>query len=210
MSTSPVRLTLAALEPDLADAWETIAAKLPDVSVHRGSILDLHCDAYVSPANSYGFLDGGIDAVYRKHFGDSLQAAVRDRIAAKYHGEILVGQAEAVPTGRTDVPWLIVAPTMRVPMRLVDSVNPYLAARAVFLLQRERPSELAHVAMPGLGTGVGGVPPEICARQVGRAWRDVRDGTPPPESWPEAIVRHQRLYADGASDLQYDADAPRP
>ena len=62
-----------------------------------------------------------------------------------------------------------------------DTVHPYLAARAVFRHWRdgrlEHGPELRRVvgtiAMPGLGTGVGGVSPETCARQVAAAWSEV-------------------------------------
>ena len=78
-----------------------------------------------------------------------------------------MGAAEIVETGNVRIPFLIAAPTMRVPMKLHDSVNPYLAARAVFLLIQhgmfdqgtltgERISDAVKtVAFPGLGTGVG-------------------------------------------------------
>ncbi|MBQ6640645.1 MAG: hypothetical protein IJH84_06385 [Saccharopolyspora sp.] len=29
------------------------------------------------------------------------------------------------------------------------------------------------IALPGLGTGVGGVTPELCAHQVGAAWDEI-------------------------------------
>jgi O-acetyl-ADP-ribose deacetylase (regulator of RNase III) len=62
-----------------------------------------------------------------------------------------------------------------------DTVHPYLAARAVFRMWREgrledgRPvrAVVSTIAMPGLGTGIGGVPPEVCARQVMAAWDEV-------------------------------------
>src|SRR5437660_890630 len=53
-----VRLVLAAIEPPLADAFERFCGDLDFVTVHRGSIVELHVDAVVSPANSYGFMDG--------------------------------------------------------------------------------------------------------------------------------------------------------
>src|SRR4051794_29788946 len=47
---SALRIVLAAIEDDLADAWERHCGDLPDVTVHRGPILDLAVDAVVSPA----------------------------------------------------------------------------------------------------------------------------------------------------------------
>jgi len=45
-------------------------------------------------------------------------------------GELLVGEALVVETENELVPWIISAPTMRVPMRLRQTVNPYLAMKA--------------------------------------------------------------------------------
>src|SRR6476469_5705547 len=212
-----LNLVLAAVEHDLADAWERVCGDLPNVRVHRGSILDVECDAVVSPANSFGFMDGGIDMRYSQHFGwqvqERLQAAIRDR----HHGELLVGAAEIVETGDARVPFLIAAPTMRVPMILTETAAPYLAARAVLLLIRHgrfpdgmfagRPinSVVSTVAFPGLGTGVGRVNPAVCARQVRVAIEAAELGNWPfPRTWAEAQERHQLLYTDRIRDLQQE------
>jgi O-acetyl-ADP-ribose deacetylase (regulator of RNase III) len=185
------------------------------VTVHRGSILDLAVDAVVSPANSFGFMDGGIDLRYSQHFGWKVQERLQTLIRTHHHGELLVGAAEIVETGDGRIPFLIAAPTMRVPMILRDTVNPYLAARAVFLLIRhgiiadgvlagERIEKaVTSVAIPGLGTGVGQVDPNVCARQVRAAFDEVIIGRHEfPSSWEEAQRRHQRLYSDRVRDLQ--------
>jgi O-acetyl-ADP-ribose deacetylase (regulator of RNase III) len=53
----------------------------------------------------------------------------------KHHGELVVGAAEIVETGDLTKPYLIAAPTMRLPIILgPETVNPYLAIRAVLLL----------------------------------------------------------------------------
>ncbi len=56
-----MRIILAAVDAQLADAWERHCGSLESVTIHLGSILDLRVDAIVSPANSFGFMDGGID-----------------------------------------------------------------------------------------------------------------------------------------------------
>jgi O-acetyl-ADP-ribose deacetylase (regulator of RNase III) len=118
-------------------------------------------------------------------------------------------------TGSDQIPWLIAAPTMRVPMRLGETVNPYLAARAVFLLVEHgrMPAgacagepireHVRSVAMPGLGTGVGQVSAAVCAHQVRQAIEDVLlAGYRMPRSWAEASERHQLLYTDRPRRLQ--------
>ena len=119
-----MRIVLAAVEESLARAWETFCGDLPDVTVHRGSILEVECDAVVSPANSFGFMDGGVDALYLEHFGADIQLRVRRAIYERRHGELVVGQAEIVETDHASIPYLIAAPTMRVPMIFREFVNP--------------------------------------------------------------------------------------
>jgi O-acetyl-ADP-ribose deacetylase (regulator of RNase III) len=209
-------IVLTATEERLAQAWEQFCGAVPGVRIHRGSILDVPCDAVVSPANSFGFMDGGIDALYLDHFGPEIQMRLRRVIFTHHHGELLVGHAAMVETGDAHIPYLIAAPTMRVPMVLHDSVNPYLAARAALLLvlhgtfptgewQGQRISEhVRTVAFPGLGTGVGRMGAATCAHQVRTAIEDVVLGTfQMPQSWAEASERHQRLYTDQVRRLQY-------
>jgi len=219
VATSPIsapRIILAAVESPLANAWERFCGDLPFVTVHRDSILDVATDAVVSPANSYGFMDGGIDAQYLDYFGREIQTRVRRQIYDHHAGELLVGVADIVETGHATIPFLITAPTMRVPMVLHDSPNAYLAARAVFLLvQRgtfangafvgQRIAEhVRTVALPGLGTGVGRIGFNTCARQVRAAIDDVLlSGYQMPRSWAEASERHQLLYTDRPTRLQY-------
>ncbi len=170
-----VKLILTAVDEALANAWQVFCSDVPDLVIHHGSILDVTCDAVVSPANSFGFLDGGVDAVYRRHFGAIIQARLQQAIQEHHHGELLVGAAEMILTDDVHIPYLIAAPTMRVPMILRDSANVYLAARALFLLLRHGVARcgpakgqpirdlIETVAMPGFGTGVGQVSPSLRA-----------------------------------------------
>jgi O-acetyl-ADP-ribose deacetylase (regulator of RNase III) len=208
-----MKIVLTAMENRLADAWEKACSGLDGVSVHRGSIFDVACDAVVSPANSFGFMDGGIDALYVDRFGIEVQTRLRRLILDRHHGELLVGAAEMVETGDPAQPFLIAAPTMRVPMVLgPETVNPYLATRAVLLLARygalptgeSLSDRLRTIAFPGMGTGVGRVPAVICARQMRAAIEEVLPGRHRmPTSWAEASERHQLLYTDRPTRLQY-------
>nr|WP_308258502.1 macro domain-containing protein [Saccharothrix obliqua] len=176
------RLVLCAVDEPLATAWSGVAGGRPGVEVHRGSVLDIVAEAVVSPANSSGWMRGGIDAVYARAF-PLVEEHVRSAILALHGGELPVGEALVVPTGEVEPEWLISAPTMRLPGELLpaDTVHPYLAARAVLRLWRDgrlddgrRVRDVVRtIAMPGLGTGVGGVAPETCARQVAAAWDEV-------------------------------------
>jgi len=212
-----MKIILTSIDRKLLESWKRFCGDLNNVTIYHGSILDLECDAVVSPANSFGFMDGGIDALYTKHFGKDVQKKVQDLIKTKHHGELLVGSADIVATENQRIPFLIAAPTMRVPMILKDSVNPYLAARAVFLLikygnfsvepQLGKPIKefVQSVAFPGLGTGVGQVGLNTCAHQVRQAIEEVfLNQKNFPRTWSEAQQEHQKLYTDRIRDLQYE------
>ena len=210
-----MKIVLAAIEPELADAWERSFESFENVVIHRGSILEVGVDAVVSPANSFGFLDGGLDRRYSEHFGWEVQERLQQLIRNRHHGELLVGAAEIVETGNSRIPFLIAAPTMRVPMILDQTVNPYLATRAALLLVRN--AEFAEgslageqvadavksIALPGMGTGVGRVPFAVCARQMLAAVEEVVLGKAIfPRTWSDAQERHQKLSSDTLRDLQ--------
>ncbi|MCP3883814.1 MAG: Appr-1-p processing protein, partial [Sulfitobacter sp.] len=171
----------------LVRAWEREFADLDSVEVSCGDIFstsdgvvgeddpgDVKAHAVVSPANSFGFMDGGIDAVYTHVFGVHLQRDLQEVIEADYGGELPVGQATIVPTGHPDIPWCISAPTMRVPCDVANTPNAYLAFRAALraVLEHNSSSQspITTVLCPGLGTAVGRMPVERCARQMRAAW----------------------------------------
>ena len=205
-----LQVRLCAVDQPLHLEFAKVAEQFPDwVTATRGSILDDGADAVVSPANSFGFLDGGLDATYLAHFGDRVQYAARSAVLYRHDGELLVGAADAVATGSGEIPYLVLAPTMRVPMTLpADTVNPYLAMRAVLRLiereiLREGPYEgqparhrLLRVAVPGLGTGTGRVSPRACARQVAAALRWACGPIGLPPSWLDARMEQRDLVAD--------------
>lgn len=212
-----MNIVLTSVDKPLSEAWQRACGGLECVKIHAGSIFDVECDAVVSPANSFGFMDGGIDMLYSGHFGWHVQDRLQDAICKHHHGELVVGSAEIVETDNPGIPYLIAAPTMRVPTILSESVNPYLAARAVLLLVKygrfrfgalkgEAISDAVQtVAFPGLGTGVGRMPPDLCARQVRAAIESVILGESPfPMSWQDAQVRHQLLYREYITDLQFE------
>ncbi|MBA8827538.1 O-acetyl-ADP-ribose deacetylase (regulator of RNase III) [Saccharopolyspora lacisalsi] len=177
-----LRLVLCALDESLLAAWNDIADGRDGLTTHRGSVLDVRADAVVSPANSYGLMRGGVDAVYASTF-PQIEQQVRSAVLAYHGGELPVGEALLVPTGAPSPTWLISAPTMRDPGERLpgDTVHPYLAARAMLRLWARAAldngtpvrSIVRSIVLPGLGTGIGGASPELCARQVAAAWDEV-------------------------------------
>lgn len=208
-----MKIILTDLHSKVIDAWHQVFKNDDTVEIVHGSIFDVACDAIVSPANSFGFMDGGIDMAISRHFGWHVQERVQEAIKLRHHGELLVGMADIVDTDDSQIPYVIAAPTMRVPMLLEPTnVNIYLATRAVLLLVKfgrfgdgtDIKEAVQRIAIPGMGTGVGGFSPQICAKQMKQAVYDVlKEASSFPTSWIEAQTRHQLLYGDDYRDLQY-------
>jgi len=192
---TPFTLHLRDLGKPLVDAWERQFNDVPGVTISCGDIfsskpgpivatdpIDVKADAIVSPANSFGYMDGGIDAVYTYQLGPQVQRELQARLARDFGGELPVGSAVIIPTGHRDIPWCISAPTMRVPSFVGNTLNAYLAMRAALtavLVHNEEGNEpIRTVLCPGLGTAVGKMPVERCARQMRAAWDRVVGGKP--------------------------------
>ncbi|XP_071478727.1 uncharacterized protein [Diadema antillarum] len=188
-----VMFKLRDINKDLVQAWKEVFKGCDHVEVSEGDIFKNApaADAIVSPANSFGYMDGGIDLAYSRHFGWQLMSRLQEIIMTEKDGELLVGDAIITPTcqqfwgnaGKTSweeynqgtpIKYLISAPTMRVPMDVSDSVNAYLAFRAVIIAVQKHNANtsktgllpISSVLCPGLATNVGRMPPKKCAKQM--------------------------------------------
>ena len=119
---------------EMCKFWRMYFRGIDNVIVYEGDFFTLSTDCVVSPANSYGFMDGGLDLFISLKLGWGVQEQLQKQIRENHHGELLVGQAELVETGHPDIPYCISAPTMRVPLILENTPNVYLSARAIFLM----------------------------------------------------------------------------
>lgn len=168
------------INPAVTKAWEQQFASRHDVEVSCGDIFEHLADAIVSPANSFGYMDGGIDLIYSRVLGRHLEGELQAHLRDRHFGELPVGQAVILPTGHRSIPYLVSAPTMRVPMGIGRTANVYLAFRAalIAILRHNESSapKIRSLLVPGLGTGVGDMPPERAARQMRIAYDAITGG----------------------------------
>jgi O-acetyl-ADP-ribose deacetylase (regulator of RNase III) len=184
-----IEIHLCALDSAMARAWSRHFGSLSGVVVHEGDILTKQADAILSPANSFGFMDGGIDLAYSHFFGWDLQDRLQERLRRDYSGELPVGSAVIVPTRHQTIPYLVSAPTMRVPDNVADTVNVYLAFRAALLVVKAS-TEIKSLVSPALGTGVGAMPIERAARQMYAAYAEVILGDTQWRSTARGVLQH--------------------
>lgn len=173
--TSALKVVLVDVNRAVTDAWSTVFAEVPGVEIVRGSITARKVDAWVTPTNSLGRMDGGVDAAVNRHFRGRIQALVQDEIARRYSGAMPVGAATCVPTGTLRPRFLISTPTMvQSGQDVSDTLNVALACAAAFqavhMQNAREPGSIESVALPGLGAATGRVPPRVCANLMWTAF----------------------------------------
>lgn len=164
-----MKLILCDLNPEVTAALAAAFAET-GVQVVTGNILSHSGEAILSPANSFGWMDGGIDLPYRNLFGYSLEVRLQFLIAEQFDGELPVGQAVAVRTVHPQFKWLISAPTMRTPGQIRGTDNVFQAFKAALICAKK--SGVMELFSPGMGTLTGGLEPQDAAGQMLRAWRE--------------------------------------
>jgi O-acetyl-ADP-ribose deacetylase (regulator of RNase III) len=124
----------------------------------HGSILDVDADAIVNAANSLGIMGGGVAGVIKRIAGQGVEDE------ARRHAPIAVGKAILTSGGTTKFRGIIHAPTMPHPGMQIPAANIGLATKAA-LIEADGHG-LKSVALPGMGTGVGGVSPRDAAAMM--------------------------------------------
>ena len=163
-----VKVVLVDINPKIVKAWRQTFEENPEVEIVSGSMLDRKEMAWVTPTNSRGSMDGGLDLLIKNTLGAQIERRVQQEIARIWRGSLPVGCAICVPTGRDAPRFLISTPTMgNSSENISDKLNVALACAAAFqavrMQNRIEPNSITSIALPGLGANTGKVPAEICA-----------------------------------------------
>ena len=187
-------IILVDINKAMAFAWTREFQGMKDVQIQDGNIFDVKVGALVSPANSFGIMDGGIDGKLRDFFGMEIERRVRQKIATEYYGELPVGAAITTETGHEKYKYLISAPTMRVPEDVSTSLNAYLAMRAILVECKK--NHIDSVAIPGLAALSGRMDPKIVARQMRAAYDKIVLGRIIYTHWREEKLLQRYLMCE--------------
>ena len=193
-----VKVTLVDIHGSLAAAaclkgWSNIETRawtdVKDVPQSPGTV-------FVSPANSIGFMDGGIDYVLSRIMFPGIEERVKAAFALKGKTTLLgrpycpIGEAVSVPTQVKGVS-LIAAPTMWLPQDVHLTHNAY---HAMYAILRETVSIGAkEVIVPGLCTGCGMMKPHTAIEQMMQAHSDILNGVHPRYT-NEEIIKEQPCW----------------
>ncbi len=128
------------------------------IEVIKGSILEVDADVIVNPANSLGLMGGGVAGVIKRFGGEEIEKEAMQK------APIPVGSAVLTTAGKLKFKGVIYAPTMEKPAMESSEEKVRKAVRASLELADSLGFET--LAMPGMGTGVGGLPKELSAKAM--------------------------------------------
>lgn len=128
------------------------------ITIIQGDITNLAIDAIVNAANSYGYMGGGVAGAIKRIGGQEIETEAVSK------APIPVGYAVITTAGRLRCKCVIHSPTMEQPASLIDVGNVTEATRAALECADE--NNLKRIAIPGMGTGVGGIPKDKAAKAM--------------------------------------------
>ena len=148
------------------------------IRVEEGDITGFQGDGLVNAANNHLVLGAGVAGAIRLRGGPRIQEECDEYV--RKHGPIAVGDAVVTGAGDLNVHWVIHAAAMGDAPPTGDSIR--AATRASLALASKH--EMASVAFPVLGTGVGGFPFSEAARIMVEEVRTFD----PANGFPDAVV----------------------
>lgn len=153
----------------MIEAWEEALkrAAITDIAIFAGSldemVIEVNPLVISSAGNAFGRMGAGIDGALRRRF-PKVEAIVQQKIGNIWRGEMPVGAKSILARIEGEDRYLAYTPTMPYPgTGLRDAHGIYLAMRGLLLAcSSGTPTRI--LAIPGMGTGIGGLPHADAAR----------------------------------------------
>lgn len=190
-----MNIYLLDINPKMTEAWSDFFTDMEATIICDSfkHFMDTHpeIDTVVTPANSFGLIDGSYNKAIIDYFGVDLMSTVQHAIIHQWYGEQPVGTALSVPINRMskkgDNPWdleLIHVPTMRTPEKIADPRIIYQCMRVTLIEAFSRYRN--NIVIPAFGGAIGGVDPYIIAKMMFRGYESMVN---PPRKldWDHAL-----------------------
>lgn len=128
------------------------------IHVAKGDLVTMPVDGVVNPANSQGLMLSGVAGALKAAGGPEIEEE------ARAFAPIAVGAALVTTAGSLPARHVIHAPTMEEPGMKIGVENVRRAMRAALIAAAR--NNLQTIAVPGMGTGIGGVPVDEASRAI--------------------------------------------
>lgn len=188
-----MKIYLLDINKNMTDAWQKYfdpfreVENIEIVNEDFATFMDKHpnIEAIVSPANSFGLMDGGYDKAITDYFGEELMRDVQKAIMIKWYGEQPVGTSMTVPIRCRIVldkkrglmakkyAVLIHTPSMRTPEQIADSRIIYQCMRTTLIEAMNQ--EVDSIVIPAFGGLTGKVPYDVIAKMMFLAYKQINN-----------------------------------
>lgn len=194
-----MQITLLDINPIMCKQWENEFNECNDVKIVNENIFnyatkirkeDKFDFAIVSPANSFGMMDGGYDlgiTNFYKSIGVNIIKRVQEKIFEYYLGEQPI--ATVLPLNMSydfgstnNIPSLLHIPTMRTPMNIRFTNIPYMCMKELLLYldygntDEDRIDLYDEIIVPAFGGRCGCIDFNVIARQMRLAYDRCKNG----------------------------------
>ena len=206
-----LKIYLCDVSTSMCNAWRKSFKEAEgfheNIEIFEGSFHDFmqshpDIDGIVSPANSYGLMDGGYDKAITEWFGTECMEAVQKAIIKEWLGEQPVGSCliVQVPPHISVGQFILHTPTMRVPSIIEDPEVVYHCTRSCIMAALK--AELNTIVVPAFGGCCGKVNHSMIADYMERAFYSFED-TPKELTWHYAY-KSSPLGEYNPKEVTYD------
>jgi len=174
-----MKIYLLDYNENMVSCWKKYFNNCNDVEVVCDDFVNFmqknNIECVVSPANSYGLMDGGYDLAITSYFGEELSHKVQDYLLKNLCGEQPVGTSIILKINENQK--LIHTPTMRIPSHIKDHMVIYNCMRTCLMLAIK--NNIQSIVIPAFGGACGNVQYSIIAEMMYNAYLQVFN---PPKS----------------------------
>jgi len=173
-----------------------------NIDVYNGDFKELNqqYDCIVSPGNSHGLMDGGIDKPIADQFGHykdtikKVQAILKD----KHNFKQMPGTATLVKMQSDKCKYILHVPTMIIPMRITNKEVIYWGFYNLLQevhMHNKSFDDIKKICMSGLGTGAGRVQGDQFVKLIKLAYDHFLENLQKNEmTWDDANRQYIALY----------------
>ena len=173
MKVKDMQIYLVDINTKMIESWEKYFKYENNVNVICSDIytflVNKNIDCIVSPANSFGIMDGGIDLELNRYFSNNVNPLFQQMVInmviddRRYAGQIPLGEAALLKIGKK---YFIACPTMILP-ELLELNNDNIATIRKCMkncLIKAMENNIKSIFIPAFGAGTGGIPEDIVAQ----------------------------------------------
>jgi len=195
-------ITISSIDPKFTELLQAAFDNCSYIKIYNGPFNKCEFDCIVSPGNSYGMMDGGIDMEITKYFGDKKEfiKLVQSQLNDQCNLQQQPGSVCVINTSNEKCPYLFHCPTMMTPITIKDYSVIYwcfynILNTAFNHNMNNQSSKIKNIVMSGLGTGCGRVSYNNFIKLIKLAHQHFvsnlsRDST----TWPQAQRNYIELY----------------